>query len=318
MNILTSGVGSEYVLSHLSKFLRAKGHNVIEFDLLKFKDNPYNFIKNLKNQGYAYITSAHTNLNYRLATHISPMYAEEYPRLISPMEIIAAINPSISIYIPHDLQSPYGEINTSEKDYLDIYDYIISPFEEDIIEKKLTRAEVLYGGWIKSYKDINFSIKNSKIRNVYFISNFHFIREHYPPGILVNLYADIKKHTYIKFPEWNDVKRYETEFIKKGFNIIPCRTLSTSVINSFDNIISDNAGSIFAESRYFGKNFYFFKTNIFLDIQKDIINSGNFLPKEIITSSDFANLKKTNSIANKVKLFNFDLVESILNSSLKT
>ena len=172
MNILTSGVGSEYVLSHLSKFLRTKGHNVIEFDLYKFKDNPYNFIKNLKNQSYSYITSAHTNLNYRLATHISPMYAEEYPRLISPMEIIAAINPNISIYIPHDLQSPYGETNTSEIDYLDIYDYIISPFEDDIVEKKIKRTNILYGGWIKSYKDINFPIKNSKIRNVYFISNF--------------------------------------------------------------------------------------------------------------------------------------------------
>ena len=317
MNILTSGVGSEYVLGHLSKQLKAKGHNVIEFDLLKFKENPYDFIKTLKSHSYSYITSAHTNLNYRLASHISPMFAEQYPRLISPMEIISAINPNIAIYIPHDLQSPYGENNSSEQDYLDIYDYIISPFKEDIIEKKLKRAKVLYGGWIKSIKDVKFSIKNSKIRNVYFISNFNFIRENYSPSILASLYADIKKHTYIKFPEWVDVRKYETEFIKEGFNIVPSKTLSTSVIKTFDNIICDNLGSIFAESRYLNKKCYFFKTNIFIDVQKHIINSGNLQSNEIITSVDFANLKKTKLITNQPEIFNFELVETILNSSLK-
>lgn len=317
MNILTSGVGSEYVLGHLSKMLRSKGHNVIEFNLLNFKENPYDFIKTLKSQNFSYITSAHTNLNYRLASHFSPMYAEEYPRLISPMEIIAAIEPNIAMYIPHDLQSPYGENNISEIDYLDIYDYIISPFKEDIIEKKLKRAKVVYGGWIKSYNDIKFSIKNSKIRNVYFISNFHFIRERYSPIKLASLFADIKKHTYIKFPEWIDANKYETEFIKKGFNIIPSRTLSTNIIKAFDNIICDNLGSIFAESRYFYKKCYFFKTNIFLDIQKNFINSKDLLSNEIITSSDFAYLKSTKSVTNEPELFDFELVESILNSSLK-
>lgn len=233
------------------------------------------------------------------------------------MEIISTINPAKSIYIPHDLQSPYGESNTNENKYLDIYDYIISPFKEDEIKKTLKNAKVIYGGWVKYFKSNKFKIKDKNIRNVYFISNFHYIKEKYSPIELVDFFTDIKNHTYIKFPYWNEVEKYEEELISAGFKIIPSYLLSTDIINSFDNIVCDNVGSIFAESNYLGKKCYFFKTKIFKDFQSSIIKSSNLSSDIIITGKDFLNLKKTSILKNDISFFDFGLIASILNSKFK-
>ena len=148
--LLTSGVDSEYVLTDLAAHLRTKGWDVTELDFGQFKGDPRPVLDQLKQDQVGYITSAHTNLTTLVASVISPKFVELYPNYLSPLEILRYVQPKVSLYIPHDLLTPFGDTNLNEFRFLDLFDYILSPFPAPALQAALGKSvEVIQAGWIK-------------------------------------------------------------------------------------------------------------------------------------------------------------------------
>lgn len=310
MKILLYGVGSEYVLNNLAKFLSNQGHDVTEFVYFRNDDNLLNIMSEFKRHNFIFITSAHINLNYSTLSVLDPIYAADFPNLISPLQIICTFLPKLSIFIPHDLAEPYGHENSGERNYYDIFDYIISP-SKDLYPINVSLNKVIPLGWIKNFNNSVFIPKKKK-KIVYFVSNFNFIKNKFTPKEFFNIIESYANFFYIKFPDWPGVKKYEIFLNSYGIDVIPCEKFSTDIIKGFEIIITDQIGSIFSESKYFGKPCYYLVDD---KLNPKNVNLKNDNKDEIShTSLDRVGYLKPFSIeSQQTKFFDFNKINELIN-----
>ena len=259
MKIITSGVDSEYVLNDLCNHLRLSGHDVTEIDFGKISTPIDDLLSTFRNKDVVYITSAHTNLTNNVAKFIAPKFNEHYPNYLSPLEIIGRLNPRTSIYIPHDLLSPFGEENLSEYRFLDLFDYILTPFNERSLQATLgPQTHFIHAGWIKHSKHLE-PVKRSNVESdvkiVLFISMFEHLRWRYGDEGVVDYFSPlIKSNVKVKLPAWRGVADVEKIFNARFPScIIPSDESSIAAILNADLVLCNGASSIHAESILMGR-----------------------------------------------------------------
>lgn len=258
--VLTSGVDSEYVLTDLAAHLRAKGWDVTELDFGQFKGNPLPVLDRLKQDRVAYITSAHTNLTTQVAGVIAPKFVELYPNYLSPLEILRYVQPAVSLYIPHDLLTPFGDTNLNEYRFLDLFDYILSPFPDLALQATLgSTAKVVQTGWIKhAQRGAELAPRTqaspAKPKVTLFISMLEHLRWRYGNEGLFDYFAPLlNENVTVKLPAWRDVEQIESIFkARSTAQVYPASGNSISLIVGSDLVLCNGASSIHAEANLMG------------------------------------------------------------------
>jgi len=250
--IVTSGVDSEYVLSGLSHYLRSAGYEVYELDFATFHDDPVPLLKSLRKNAI-YITSAHTNLTCTTANYLVPEFPKIYPNYLAPIEIIPILNPKLSIYIPHDLLTPYGDTNLAELRFLDLFDHILVPTSHDkrILETVLPPSTQIHcAGWIKYVKKDQILSEQRTFPILLFISMIGHLRARYgADGIVDYLRPLLTPETYIKLPAWKNVDLIEEALRKQTqAQVIPSDENSITLIQQAELVVCNGASSIHAEA----------------------------------------------------------------------
>ncbi|WP_421258377.1 hypothetical protein [Aeromonas sp. 600886] len=258
MKIVTSGVDSEYVLVDLCKYLRAVGYDVTELDFGQLTAQDEDLLAPFIGEDVVYITSAHTNLTRDVAKFLAPKFNEHYPNYLSPLEIIQKLKPKKSIYIPHDLLTPFGDKNLNELRFLDLFDYILTPFSSSALQATLGRhTKVIESGWIKHTKSARPSqpAQKNKPRIVLFISMFEHLRLRFGDSGIVDYFAPlITENVRVKLPAWRDVAQVEKLFNNRFPDcIIPAEECSIRAIQEADVVLCNGASSIHAESILMGR-----------------------------------------------------------------
>lgn len=258
--VVMSGVDSEYVLNELANFLRSRLIEVIEIDFGKVRGCVRVLLSKLSNSKTIYITSAHTALSLRSARVIAPLFARLYPNYLAPVEIIPILKPKVSVFVPHDLLSPYGDTNLNELKYLDIYDHIMATeLTEELLAMKGERTRVHPAGWIKysvqrqTYPAI--PLVNSEIRSTFFLTNIQHMQYKYGIEGFVNYLRPVLNHDInVKLPAWQGIEAIESKIYEiTGANILPANIKSVDLIEASDVVLCNSVSSVVAEAYLIGK-----------------------------------------------------------------
>lgn len=257
--VITSGVDSEYVLGELAAYLRINGINVMEFDFGLPVMDVKQALQDMFNHRLVYLTSAHTNLSVRVAQQIVPIFAENYPNYLCPLEIIPLLGANCTtIYVPHDLLTPYGDDNLQEIRFLNVFDHIFAPNDAKALKATIGgKTEVHEVGWIKynsqNYKELYCS-KSSELKVTVFVSMIEHLRHKFGLQGLIEYLRPLMRPGYvIKLPAWHGVKIVEDALRNSGFDVIPADVSSIELIRRSDVVICNGASSIHAESSYLGR-----------------------------------------------------------------
>lgn len=323
--IVTSGVDSEYVLGNLAKYLTVRNYEVIELDFAKFNSDKKQLLLNLRNENVIYITSAHTNLTLSLASHLAPSFAKYYPHYLAPIEIIPLLKPKLSIYIPHDLLTPYGDTNLAETRFLDLFDHILTttPQDQKILSALLPETtKIHFGGWAKYTSQP--AQHNKIIKVMLFISMFEHLKCKYGiTGLVDYIRPLLSNDVAVKIPLWNDSDKVE-ELIKSQSQaeVIPASVNSISLIERAEIVVCNGASSIHAESALMGK-----PTICILDEEGTSI-AGQMQKLRHLPNMFFHNYEKKETIPESMihsirplqgerilKPFNYELIMKIINST---
>jgi hypothetical protein len=264
--VVMSGVASEYVLGDLADYLRERGHRVHEFDFAHFKGDAVAALKSLDGSQCTYITSAHTNLSMRVTDLFLPLFSTQYPNYLAPLEIMGILRPRQSVYVPHDLLAPYGDV-IKEYSYLDLFDHILAPFPAPAMQALLGgRTKVHTAGWIKNANKKNQALRDQSEKNTealksstpevaLFISNIEYLRSQYGDQGVYDYFSPLlNSNVQVKLPDWNGVKALEALFEQGGnCQIFPSTSNSMDLIEVADIIICNGASSIHAEAHLLGR-----------------------------------------------------------------
>ena len=262
LTVVTSGVGSEYVLAELSEYLRGRSCQVHEFDFAGVKERQDKALSDLASKDVVYITSTHSNLTREIAlAGIAPWLIEAYPNYLSPLEIIPLLHPKTTIYIPHDLLSPYGDSLLSEWRFLDLYDHILTPYRVPILEKHCGNDTQLHdAGWVKFNDEVakrnqrsHFCGDGSLKVSIFPSFIVHLMTNYGAAGAVDYLRPLLRSGVQIKLPNWHGVELIEqvisetteAELVNKSEN-------STEMILQSDIVICNGASSIVAEASLLG------------------------------------------------------------------
>lgn len=332
IKIITSGVDSEYVLSKLSAYLRRKGYEVIELDFGKFAGDTYKLLGKYLSDKMIYITSAHTNLSLRVASLLAPNFIKLYPNYLSPLEIIAYLKPIISIYIPHDLLTPYGDTNLDEYRFLDVYDYILAPYNASELKKVISSKKtfIYEAGWVKLGKDTFFDSLVSKVKKpieiMLFISMVEHLRTKFgADGFIDYLKPLLQPSIHIKLPVWSGMDIIEDKLRAiKGINVVSAHENTMNLIKKSKVVVCNGASSIHAEAALLGKpticlldnegispeeqekklgqlpNIYFFDYRVKQSIPNDLLSSIS-----------------ANSCEPLLKSFDYTIVDNIIQKTIR-
>lgn len=254
--IVTSGVSSEYVLSELSSYLRNSGYEVIEIDFANVTENSVPLLQQLSSEDVVYITSAHMNLSLSGLAFLGSKLPEYYPYCLAPIEIIPILKPRTTIYIPHDLLTPYGDANLKEVRFLDLMDHILAPTMQDTFALSATlpsTTQVHFAGWIK-YTDREI-FHTDKIKTLLFISNIEYLKDKYGVEGTVEYFKPfLAKDVYVKLPAWNNVEKFEQAVRDNSdATVISSSVSSIELIKQAEVVVCNGASSIHAESVLMGK-----------------------------------------------------------------
>lgn len=317
MNIVTFGIGSEYVLKDLSSILRSKGHNVYEYEYFSHSSKLIKDLLRFRNKKVVFITSAHLTINHSTLFYLDPTYVCDAEYLISPLQIIKMIDPLLSIYIPHDLSEPFGKKNTGEEIFFNIFDYIITPDLKTKVPSNIKKNKIKPFGWIKHLDTENFyindNVPNKKV--IYFVSNFNHLRQNISPVKFSKLFGKYSDFLTIKFPSWKDCDLYEEALKKINFNFTSSNILSTKAINMSDIILTDSIGSIYSEATYFKKPIYFLCDKLLSPIS---YNEFKCISNSIVSLNQLEILKdlKTTNITKLIKnSFDLEKFNQLINNA---
>lgn len=258
-SVITSGVDSEYVLGELSYYLRKTGIDVKEFDFGSSTNDIRQTIREIADKKSVYITSAHSNLSVRVAKNIAPLFAASYPNYLCPLEILPVLGKNfISVYVPHDLLTPYGDTNLQETRFLNVFDHILAPNNAKVLKAAIGgKTQVHEAGWIKYHSEKRGQWQWPETRSlkvVVFVSMIEHLRLKFGVrGLVEYLHPIVREGYIVKLPAWHGVDSIESELKKSGISVVPAEVSSVEVISQSDVVICNGASSIHAESSYLGK-----------------------------------------------------------------
>lgn len=267
-DVVLSGVASEYVLGDLAEHLRNHGHRVHEFDFASFKGDAVTALRFLADRQCTYITSAHTNLTVSMAEVLVPLFPVHYPNYLAPLEILGILRPRQSIFIPHDLLTPFGDNNLNEYRYLDLFDHVLAPFQAPALQAVLgAHTKIHTTGWIKhanipEEKDMGSEFsKNVKYSEIsqpkvaVFISMIEHLRWKYgDDGVYEYIKPLFNSNIQLKLPDWSGVEAIELLCKNDDkCNIFPSKGNAIDLIKSADIVVCNGASSIHAEANLMGR-----------------------------------------------------------------
>ena len=141
------GYGGENSLMPLVSFVKSKGHPVLVIYDQKFpytRAELYGQLRDIKaSYSVVFISSAHIwfdEYNYQ------NLYGYD-PQMISSLELLEFLEPSVSAFYPHDMES---FIHPIEAQWLNLFDFVFLPYEHNIfyrLKHICRRVEIV--GWIK-------------------------------------------------------------------------------------------------------------------------------------------------------------------------
>ena len=258
--IITSGVDSEYVIGPLAQYLRDNGWDVFEMDFGTFNVDPHALLEQLAGEDLAYITSAHTNVTRQFADAMAPTFLQ-YPNYLSPLEIFELFKPKISFYIPHDLLTPYGDVNLNEYRFLDLFDYVLSPFSAAPLQATLgAKTKVIQAGWIR-HAGRTPLLNSSKASDeaepkvALFVTMIDYLRTcHGDQGVVDYFKPLLGKNVRIKLPAWHGIERIE-KLLDEAFPgcVVSAQTSSIDLISDADIVVCNGVSSIHVEAGLMGR-----------------------------------------------------------------
>lgn len=259
--VLTSGVDCEYVLGELAERLRQKGWEVIELEFGTPLKCVEDLLRRLPSKNIVYITSAHANLSLRLAESMLPSFERQYRGYLSPLEILSRVKPGLSIYVPHDLLTPYGDTNLNEFRYLNLFDHILAPYGSDALQSVLFGSTLVWdAGWIKyTEAEHRLRYRPKEVSAAPGIQMFlslvvHLQAKYGAEGIVEYLRPLLKPNVHVKLPRWKGSEEIERALRQQALVQIDSATeKSTKLIAEADLVVCNSASSIHAESALMGR-----------------------------------------------------------------
>jgi hypothetical protein len=171
------------------------------------------------------------------------------------------IRPKISIYIPHDLLSPYGDGNLNEFRYLDLYDFVLAPTDSLPLQAALGgHTRIIDAGWIKHaglQLDRPRAVESgdSRPKASLFVTMVEHLRSRFGPAGVARYFAPLlTPGVRVKLPAWHGVAEIESAMREAGrAEVIPAQESSVELILDSDVVICNGASSIHAEAALLGR-----------------------------------------------------------------
>lgn len=259
--ILATGTASEYCVGPIAQALRSQDWNVTELDFGVFTNDTWSVLDTFPVGGSGYITSAHTHASKRFYDVAVPSIAAAYPNLVAPVEILTALQPKCSMYVPHDLLTPLGEGLIGEARFLGLYDYVLAPYGGAHLQAALgPDTRVIEVGWAK-YQSSGAPARvlpptsGDLPRVAVFITNFGYMLErHGIDGVCEYLRPLLGPNVHVKLPSWYGAEEVSARLRRDSdATIVSPDVSSTELILGADLVICNAASSIHAEATLLGR-----------------------------------------------------------------
>lgn len=249
------GYGSEYTLHDLFVYMKGKGDDCLEIDMLTHED-VVGALKALLDKEIVLMTSAHL-----LYDDKNFFFYKSHRKIVSVLHIISTLKPRLSVYYPHDLNDP---IKVEEIPYLPLFDLFLSPLENlKYLEKYLPVVPV---GWIKCQPKTKRVMpeKFNVSRAVFFTGAYQFyLKQGF--DVFYETYKPLfDAGVAVKFPKWNENHLFESFLRERGVNVYPSEANSIHVMEENDIIYTQALSSVNIEACALGKRVCYIK-NLFLD-----------------------------------------------------
>lgn len=240
-----AGFGCEYSLQPLARYLEEDGFKVIAADM---QDGP---LPPVPTGSSVFITSQHPARSSFIFRHY---YGQLPPfsNYVGPLEIIQRLQPSCSVFVPHDLESP---IVVDELTYMAAFDLYCAPFP-DTNPGLRHSCQIVPAGWIKHnhFDDLPPQVKDQvATKGVFFLNQVsRLIQEGGAAFVQANYPQLLAAGIPIKLPSWPGCHLMGEELRQSGANILAQDLPSTKLIAASSRLYINASGSVVAEARYVG------------------------------------------------------------------
>lgn len=236
------GFGTEYVLTPLAEYMKAKGYSIVELDMMEIA-NAKEILRTLKGKKIVFITCGHLFFDAYNLSHFSSTTHE----IVSPLEVMEYLNPIRNIYYPHDLGTYFLP---EELPWIDLFDVILLPFKNSefyLLERYTQVCEV---GWIKKNKQAyRQPAEEQNVRLIHFPSGFIYFIKNYSPDEIYAIWQPLWEcGITIKFPRWPGLDAIADKCRSQGHIVIDENLKLFDVIEEADIIIATGSSSVLYEA----------------------------------------------------------------------
>jgi hypothetical protein len=242
------GYGCEYSLSHLAGYMKDKGYNVLELDLLKIK-NAYDILSGIRGKPVVFTTSWHLFFDKRNFDYF--IHGDENTQVLSPLEIIDFFKPIRSIYYPHDLTEFMHE---QEWTWLDLFDMAMVPYKNNDYYLMKRYTGVIETGWINKTRHISKpDYETDDLRIVYFPSNTAYIKSFSPEQYFKILEPLLETGLQVKFPKIGGLDAYQKILADNDVELIDSDKTVFDLIDSYHIVVATGSSSVLYEAGLSGR-----------------------------------------------------------------
>jgi hypothetical protein len=291
------GYGAEYSLHDLHEYMTAEGDQCVEIDMLTHPDTE-GALKSLVQCGVVFITSAH--LLYDLTNFF---FYRTDRAVVSPLHVISTLEPTASVYYPHDLKDP---IKPEEIPYLPLFDLLLSPTEALDRHKNLLHTETV--GWIKRQPRRSAAEPESAnpSRRVFFPGSYQYWLNRGISGFVEHYAPLFDAGVAIKLPRWHDNGVFEDALRSRGVRTYPSEANSIHVMEANDVVYTEALSSVGVEACGLGKRVCYIR-NKELDYRDPIAEFAGVGRIRFVESPDEASRQALDSLPmNTAQLGYFD------------
>ncbi len=243
-----AGFGIEYVLNPLANYFRNQGLDVIEIDMYNHGNTTVEeHINEIRHRQIVFITSWHLFFDQ----HNFEPYNKMKKKVMSPLELMSALNPLKSYYYPHDLACYLHPI---EYKWIDLFDAFLVPK----LNKDTFRADgltdIVEVGWIKKNIAVKGqTIDSNNISALYLPSNIEYSLSKYTPREYVDTWKPfVGLGIAVKLPIWDGLDEVCTIAKEEGFTLIDGSISLFSILLEYNLIIGNGTSSVIYETALSG------------------------------------------------------------------
>lgn len=233
-----AGVGSEYSLAPLADFLRKRGRNCIEIDMVRegWRDA---LVQAQRAGRRILVSSQHPYMN---GYHYHVYYGTDLD-VVNVPELQAILQPDRSYFVPHDLLSPIKE---SEIAGLTLFDAVLMPSDSWWYLSTYIRCENV--GWIKAAPTNAPEIARTPLRIAWLPSEIGAWLAR-PAGLFEEVYRDLLVLCPLfKAPAFPGTQAMIDLAVGAGCQVFDASVQSSVLINQSHVVVSNGLSSICAEA----------------------------------------------------------------------